>query len=86
MFKSYEFTYAGMPASMFSMYVADMSSNKHSANSFANQANIVEKRLANRITPIHYGVRYNDNPLSFTLILAQIINWIVMKCRPLQNG
>lgn len=70
MFKSYEFTYAGMPASMFSMYVADMSSNKHSANSFANQANIVEKRLANRITPIHYGVRYNDNPLSFTLIFG----------------
>ena len=29
MFKSYEFTYAGMPASMFGMYIADMSSNKH---------------------------------------------------------
>ena len=28
MFKSYEFTYAGMPASMFGMYIADMSSNK----------------------------------------------------------
>lgn len=25
MFKSYEFTYAGMPASMFGMYIADMS-------------------------------------------------------------
>ena len=24
MFKSYEFTYAGMPASMFGMYIADM--------------------------------------------------------------
>lgn len=70
MFKSYEFTYAGMPASMFSMYVADMSSNKHSANSFGNKANLVEKRLANRIAPIHYGVRYNDTPLSFTLIFG----------------
>lgn len=70
MFKSYEFTYAGMPASMFSMYVADMSSNKHTANSFGNKANLVEKRLANRIAPIHYGVRYNDSPLSFTLIFG----------------
>lgn len=70
MFKSYEFTYAGMPASMFSMYVADTSSNKHSANSFGNKANLVETRLANRITPIHYGVRYNDTPLSFSLIFG----------------
>ena len=46
MFKSYEFTYAGMPASMFGMYIADMSSNKHSANSFGNKANLVETRLA----------------------------------------
>lgn len=60
MFKSYEFTYAGMPASMFGMYIADMSSNKHSANSFGNKANLVETRLANRVAPIHYGVRYND--------------------------
>ena len=70
MFKSYEFTYAGMPASMFGMYIADMSSNKHSANSFGNKANLVETRLANRVTPIHYGVRYNDSPLSFTLIFG----------------
>lgn len=70
MFKSYEFTYAGMPASMFGMYIADMSSNKHSANSFGNKANLVETRLANRVAPIHYGVRYNDSPLSFTLIFG----------------
>ena len=70
MFKSYEFTYAGMPASMFGMYIADMSSNKHSANSFGNKANLVETRLANRVAPIHYGVRYNDSPLSFTLIFV----------------
>ena len=70
MFKSYEFTYAGMPASMFGMYVADISSNKHSANSFGNKANLVEKRIPNRVTPIHYGVRYNDTPLSFTLIFG----------------
>lgn len=70
MFKSYEFTYAGMPASMFSMYVADISGKSHSANSFGNKANIIEKRLANRITPLHYGVRYNDSPLSFTLIFG----------------
>lgn len=70
MFKGYEFTYAGMPASMFGMYIADVSSNKHNAVSFGNKANLVEKRLANRITPIHYGVRYNDTPLSFPLIFG----------------
>lgn len=72
MFKSYEFTYAGMPASMFGMYIADMSSNKHSANSFGNKANLVETRLANRVAPIHYGVRYNDNQ-AFSSLLGIII-------------
>lgn len=70
MFSTYEFTYAGMPASMYGMYVADISDKKHSANSFANTANIVETRIANRVTPIHFGVRYNDSPLTFTLIFG----------------
>lgn len=60
MYQSYEFVYAGLSSAMFGMYVADMPSNKHSANSFGNKANLVETRLANRVAPIHYGVRYND--------------------------
>lgn len=70
MFNTYEFTYAGIPASMFGMYVADISSKKHSANSFGTKANLVETRIANRITPIHFGVRWHDQPLSFSLIFG----------------
>lgn len=62
MYRTYEFTFAGMPASMYGMYVADVGNKKHSDNPFGNQANIVETRIANRVTPIHYGVRYNDEP------------------------
>lgn len=70
MYQSYEFTFAGMPASMYGMFICDLGSKKHSDNAFGNQAKIVETRLPNRITPIHYGVRYNDDPLTFTLIFA----------------
>ena len=70
MYQSYEFVYAGLSSAMFDMVVCDVGSKTHSDNAFGNHANIVETRIANRITPIHYGVRYNDEPLSFTLIFA----------------
>ena len=70
MFRGYDFTYAGCSASMFGMYVADIGGKSHSANSFGNKANIVETRLAGRVTPVHFGVRYHDNPLSFSLIFG----------------
>ena len=69
-YKSYEFTYAGISSEMFGMYVCDIGSKTHNDNSFGNKANIVETRLPGRITPIHFGVRYHDEPLAFPLIFA----------------
>lgn len=87
MYKSYQFTFANTPASMFRMFVCDIGSKQHSDNAFGNEANIVETRLPRRITPLHYGVRYHDKPLEFTLIfgaeqeldryqLQEISNWL----------
>ena len=70
MYRAYEFTFAGVSASMYEMYVADIGAKKHGDNAFGNKANIVETRIANRVSPIHYGVRYNDEPLTFTLIFG----------------
>lgn len=52
------------------MFVCDFGSKKHSESSFGNAANIVETRLPRRITPLHYGVRYYDKPLEFSLIFG----------------
>lgn len=87
MFDAYEFTYAGIPASTYGMFVCDLGSKKHSDNNFGNTANIVETRIPGRITPLHYGVRYHDEPLEFTLIfgaeqemdryqLQEVSNWL----------
>lgn len=70
MYKSYEFTFADTPASIYGMFVCDIGGKNHDDNEFGNKANIVERRIANRITPLHYGVRYHDAPLTFTLIFA----------------
>ena len=87
MYKTYEFTFAGEPACMYGMFVCDIGSKKHSDNRFGNVANVVETRLPNRIMPLHFGVRYHDEPLSFTLIfgseqymdryqLQEVSNWL----------
>lgn len=56
MYKTYEFTFAGEPASMFGMFMADIGNKSHADNPFGNVANIVETRLPNRVTPLHFGV------------------------------
>lgn len=87
MYSSYEFTFADIPASIYGMFVCDIGSKKHTDNDFGNKANIVEKRIANRITPLHYGVRYHDEPLTFSLIfgsedymdryqIQEVSNWL----------
>lgn len=70
MYKTYEFTFSDTPASLYGMFVADIGDKHHSDNNFGNQANIVETRMINRITPLHFGVRYHDRPLTFNLIFA----------------
>lgn len=87
MYRSYEFTFADTPASLYGMFVADIGSKKHSDNDFGNKANIVEMRIANRIGPLHFGVRYHDKPLTFSLIfgskermdryqIQEVANWL----------
>lgn len=87
MYRSYEFTFADTPASIYGMFVCDIGSKKHGDNEFGNRANIVEARIANRITPLHYGVRYHDTPLAFSLIfgseepmdryqMQEVSNWL----------
>lgn len=87
LFNSYEFTFADTPASLYGMAVYDIGDKSHKDNGFGNTANIVERRIANRITPLHYGVRYHDAPLSFTLIfgsedymdryqIQEVSNWL----------
>ncbi len=70
MFTPTDFTFAGRSASEFGLTICDIGSNSHSDNAFGNSANIVETRIANRITPLHYGVRYHDSPLTFSIIFA----------------
>ena len=70
MFKSYEFTYAGRSSAMYGMMVADVGGQAHGDNAFGNQANIVEKRIPGRVAPLHFGVRYHDEPLTFKIIFA----------------
>lgn len=70
MFQACEFTYAGVPASMFGLFLADIGGKSHADNSFGNKANIVETRIARRVRPIHFGVRYHDEPLKFSLIFC----------------
>ena len=87
MFKSYEFTYAGRSSVMYGMMVADIGNRSHGDNAFGNQANIVEKRIPGRVAPLHFGVRYNDDPLTFKIIFAsekfldryqmeEVANWL----------
>lgn len=87
MFRAYEFTFAGIPSALYGMVVSDVGSKKHSDNSFGNKANIVEKRLPNRITPLHYGVKYHEKPLTFPVIfgserrmdryeIQEVANWL----------
>lgn len=70
MFRTYDFSFAGYPASMYGLFVADIGNNKMADESFGNKANIVEQRIANRITPLHFGVKYNETPLQFELIFG----------------
>lgn len=87
MYKGYSFVFAGMSSECYGMFVADIGNKKHVDNDFGNKANIVETRIANRITPLHYGVMYHEQPLAFTLIfgseqymdryqIQEVSNWL----------
>lgn len=70
MFESYEFTFAGKSSLMYGMMIADIGGDANEDAAFGNKAEIVEKRLPQRVRPLHYGVRYNDEPLTFSLVIV----------------
>lgn len=69
-FNTYEFTFAGESSVMYGMFVADFGNQGQSVVSFGNVANIVETRTSTRVRPIHYGVKYNEKPLTFKLVFG----------------
>lgn len=69
MFQGCEFTFAGVSSSEFGLYIVDFDSKKND-DTVLSSGKISETRLPNRVTPLHYGVNYNDEPLSFTLIFG----------------
>lgn len=70
MYKTYEFIYAGIPSSMYGLYICDFAGNRNDDVAFGNSAKIIEKKVNNRVSPLHYGVDYNSTPLSFKMIFA----------------
>jgi len=87
MYRGYNFVFAGESADCYGMFACDIGSKRHSDAPFGNKANIVETRIPHRITPLHYGVRYHDEPLEFSVIFAseqymdryqlqEVANWL----------
>lgn len=87
MHKAYDFTFAGVSATMFGVFCCDIGSARHTDNRFGNTAEIIEERVTQRIKPLHFGVNYHNSPLEFTMIfgaeevldryqLQEIANWL----------
>lgn len=87
MFNSYEFIFAGLPSSMFGLYICDIAGANHGDNPFGPKAEIIETRIPGRVRPLYFGVDYNKTPLSFNLIfgstreldrwqLEEVANWL----------
>lgn len=70
MFNAYDFTFAGVPSSMYDLMIYDFDGTSQSDVAFGNQADISETRINQRIQPIHYGVNYHDDPLEFKLVFG----------------
>lgn len=70
MFYGMEFVWNGVSSDMYDLMVYDIDNKGQEDVSFGNKANIIEARTAGRIQPIHYGVRYHDEPLEFPLVFG----------------
>lgn len=70
MFQAREFVFAGLPSSYFGLYCCDFGSTQHQDNAFGNKAKIIEERINDRVRPLHFGVNYHDEPLTFTMIFG----------------
>lgn len=70
MFNSYEFTFNGESSMDYGLMLYDIDRNGQDTVGFGNKASIVETRTKNRITPLHFGVSYNERPLQFKLVFG----------------
>ncbi len=67
-FYASEFTFDGESSAMYGLVICTFNRRGQDNVSFGNKAKIIETRTNRCIQPIHFGVRYNDSPLTFTLI------------------
>ena len=70
MFDTYEFTFAGESSLQYGLMVCDIGGTGQDAVAFGNAGNIVSSRTVSRIQPVHYGVKYNEEPLTFRLVFG----------------
>ena len=70
MFASYEFSFAGRSSLEYGLMIYDFDGNTQDDVPFGNEADIIESRVLNRVTPLHFGVNYHDNPLEFKLVFG----------------
>ena len=62
--------FAGESSLSYGLMICDIGNHTQDDVAFGNEATIIETRLNNRIQPIHFGVNYHEEPLSFTLIIG----------------
>ena len=70
MFNAYEFTFDGQSSVMYGLMLYDFDGKGQEDVPFGTRASIVETRLNNRITPLHFGVNYHEEPLEFKLVFG----------------
>ena len=70
MFNCYEFTFNGESSYQYGLMVYDIGGVGQRDVSFGNRAEIVETRTSGRIRPIHFGVKYHEDPLEFQLVFG----------------
>lgn len=70
MFNAYEFTFAGESSGQYGLMIYDFDKDGQDDVSFGNTASIIETRITHRVQPIHYGVNYHEEPLTFDLVFG----------------
>lgn len=69
-FHASEFTFNGESSEMYGLMICKFDKYGQENVSFGNKASIVETRSNRRVQPIHFGVNYNAEPLSFKVVFG----------------
>lgn len=72
MFNSCEFIFNGMSSSEYGLMLYEIDGEGQENVSFGNIASIVEGRTTGRIQPLHYGVNYHEEPLTFDIVFGSL--------------